>query len=146
MQRLRIEAATTPEEVSACLALRWEGFVEEQGVPEADEVDGLDEACEHVLGRIDGSPAAAARLLRRGAAMKIQRVCVAKVHRGEGFGAEMIRFCVARAREAGAEEALLGAQTHALGFYEALGFEAFGPVYDDAGIPHRDMRLLIQAR
>ncbi|MEO0503034.1 MAG: GNAT family N-acetyltransferase, partial [Pseudomonadota bacterium] len=33
----------------------------------------------------------------------------------------------------------LGAQTHALSFYEKLGFEAFGPVYDDAGIPHRDM-------
>ena len=24
-------------------------------------------------------------------------------------------------------------------FYEKLGFSAVGPVYDDAGIPHRDM-------
>ena len=30
-------------------------------------------------------------------------------------------------------------QTHALGFYERLGFTAFGPEYMDAGIPHRDM-------
>mgnify|MGYP002653135186 CR=1 FL=1 len=35
------------------------------------------------------------------------------------------------------------AQTHALGFYERLGFVAFGPVYDDAGIPHRDMQLAL---
>ena len=39
----------------------------------------------------------------------------------------------------GITRAKLGAQTHALGFYEKLGFTAYGPVYDDAGIPHRDM-------
>ena len=33
------------------------------------------------------------------------------------------------------------AQTHALGFYERLGFVAFGDEFDDAGIPHRDMVL-----
>jgi predicted GNAT family N-acyltransferase len=33
----------------------------------------------------------------------------------------------------------LGAQIHALGFYERLGFAAVGPVYMDAGIEHRDM-------
>jgi len=36
--------------------------------------------------------------------------------------------------------AVLGSQTHAIGFYERLGFTPFGPEYDDAGIPHRDMR------
>ena len=28
---------------------------------------------------------------------------------------------------------------HAIPFYEKLGFTVCGPVYDDAGIPHRDM-------
>jgi predicted GNAT family N-acyltransferase len=36
---------------------------------------------------------------------------------------------------------MLGAQVHALGFYERLGFAAVGPVYRDAGIEHRDMVL-----
>ena len=36
----------------------------------------------------------------------------------------------------------LGAQVRAIGFYEALGFEAYGPEYLDARIPHRDMRVL----
>ena len=40
-------------------------------------------------------------------------------------------------------EARLAAQTHALGFYEALGFEAFGPEFMDAGIPHRDMKMVL---
>jgi len=37
----------------------------------------------------------------------------------------------------------LGAQVHALGFYERLGFTAVGPVYQDAGIAHRDMVLAL---
>jgi predicted GNAT family N-acyltransferase len=36
-----------------------------------------------------------------------------------------------------------GAQLHALGFYEKLGFSAYGPVYLDAGIEHRDMILAL---
>jgi ElaA protein len=41
----------------------------------------------------------------------------------------------------GITRAKLGAQIQALGFYEKLGFVAVGPVYDDAGIDHRDMVL-----
>jgi predicted GNAT family N-acyltransferase len=31
-------------------------------------------------------------------------------------------------------------QTHAIPFYERLGYVAEGAVYEDAGIPHRSMR------
>ena len=46
----------------------------------------------------------------------------------------------ARARERGLRVMVLSAQTHALGFYERLGYTAYGPVFDDAGLPHRWMR------
>lgn len=59
-----------------------------------------------------------------------------------GIGAALIRAAVARFRAMpGVTKAKLGAQVHALGFYQALGFQAVGPVYDDAGIAHRDMVL-----
>ena len=35
---------------------------------------------------------------------------------------------------------LLAAQVHALPFYRAHGFEAEGAEYEEAGIPHRNMR------
>jgi predicted GNAT family N-acyltransferase len=54
------------------------------------------------------------------------------------LGAALIRSALDAARGK-ATMAKLGAQVHALGFYEALGFAAIGPVYDDAGIDHRDM-------
>jgi ElaA protein len=44
-------------------------------------------------------------------------------------------------RGLGLRRAKLGSQVHAVPFYERLGFVAEGPVYDDAGIPHRDMTM-----
>jgi predicted GNAT family N-acyltransferase len=37
-------------------------------------------------------------------------------------------------------EAYLGAQVHAVGFYEKLGFEVEGEEFIDADVPHRHMR------
>jgi predicted GNAT family N-acyltransferase len=45
------------------------------------------------------------------------------------------------ARARGDREVALSAQTHAIRFYERFGFVAEGEQYDDAGIPHRWMRL-----
>jgi predicted GNAT family N-acyltransferase len=45
------------------------------------------------------------------------------------------------ARDAGFTLVILDSQTHAVPFYERLGFTAHGPEFDDAGIPHRSMRL-----
>ena len=42
-------------------------------------------------------------------------------------------------RERGLRLMVLSAQTQALGFYERLGYTAYGPVFDDAGLPHRWM-------
>ena len=68
------------------------------------------------------------------------RVCVRKSERGTGRGAKLFSACLKEAEaRGGVNKAKLGAQIQALGFYQKLGFEAFGPVYLDAGIEHRDM-------
>jgi len=128
------------DDLTTCLALRRAVFIEEQGVSEADEVDGRDAEALHVLATSDGTPLGCARILIDGDTAKIGRVCVLKEGRGTGLGAAIINACLNVAREQpGVTRAKLGAQTHALAFYERLGFAAYGPVYDDAGIPHRDM-------
>jgi predicted GNAT family N-acyltransferase len=43
----------------------------------------------------------------------------------------------------GVTRATLGAQTHALGFYEKLGFTAYSAVFDDAGIDHQAMEIAV---
>ncbi len=129
-------------DIALVRALRRRVFIEEQGVSEADEVDGQDEGATHLLALAEDRPVGTARILWKGDTAKIGRVCVLPEARGTGLGAALIRAAVEIARgRPGLSRALLGAQTHALGFYERLGFTAFGPVYDDAGIPHRDMDL-----
>ena len=131
-------------DIAACRALRRTVFIEEQGVPEADEIDELDGEAIHLLAEVEGRPVGSARLLVRGETGKIGRVCVLAEQRGAGLGAALIHAAVAELRRIpGVRQAKLGAQTHALGFYEKLGFTALGPEYIDAGIPHRDMVLAL---
>ncbi len=128
------------QDLAACHALRRAVFIEEQGIAEAEEWDDLDSAALHLLARDGADPLGTARLFIQGALGKIGRVCVARRARGTGLGAALIEAGCARLAQAGCTEAQLGAQLQAIPFYEKLGFVAFGPVYDDAGIPHRDMR------
>ena len=127
-------------DIAACRAIRETVFVGEQSVPRELECDGLDDQAIHLLATLDGQPAGTARLLLQGETGKITRVAVLAHARGTGLGAALIRAGLDHLRgQPGIRRAKLGAQLHALGFYEKLGFTALGPVYDDAGIPHRDM-------
>ena len=134
---------TPTTDIDACRALRRTVFIEEQGIAEADEIDDLDGEAVHLLALQDGQPVGTARLLRKGDSGKIGRVCVLADARGRGIGAALIRAAVETFRGLGLRQAKLGAQAHALGFYAALGFEAVGEVYEDAGIAHRDMILML---
>ncbi len=121
----------------ACLAIRMEVFVSEQNVPEDEERDAFDETALHILALVDGQPAATARaLLKAPGLIKIGRVAVRAAYRGTGLGGKLMR--AVEAAYPGAAF-MLDAQLQALKFYAKLGYAAEGPVFDDAGIPHRRM-------
>ena len=129
------------EDVPTCQALRRVVFIDEQGVSEADEVDGLDGRAIHLLAWDEACPVGTARLLVKGATGKIGRVCVLPEARGLGLGAALIEAALDVLRgQAGVAVACLGSQSHATGFYEKLGFVVEGDEFLDAGIPHRHMR------
>ena len=137
---LHVTLAESAEDRAACLALRREVFVEEQGVSPADEQDGRDAAATHLLARRDGAPVGTLRIRIIGDTAKIERVCVRRSLRGQGVGTALTRAALERMVAApGVTQALLGAQLPVIGFYQRLGFTAQGPDYMDAGIPHRDM-------
>lgn len=123
-----------------CIALRMEVFVHEQNVPVEDELDDLDDQAVHILARDGTTPVGTARVVIQGETAKIGRVCIVKSARGTGLGKDLMQFALnLAAQTTQVRQAKLGAQTYAIGFYEGLGFTAFGPIYDDGGIPHRDM-------
>jgi predicted GNAT family N-acyltransferase len=129
-------------DLTECLALRYTVFVEEQNVPVELERDALDKLAIHLLATVEGTPMGTARIVLKDSTGKIGRVCVLKDARGTGLGASLIREALEVLRNTpGITRAALGAQLNALGFYEQLGFTAYGDVFDDAGIDHRMMEL-----
>lgn len=126
-------------DIATCLNIRRVVFTEEQGVSVADDVDGRDDEALHLLAVKNGVPVGTARMLLSGTTGKIGRVAVLKSERGTGLGKALIEAACDLLKKRGLATAKLGAQTHAIGFYEALGFVARGPEFDDAGIPHREM-------
>lgn len=116
-------------------------FMVEQGVTAELEWDGIDHECRHALAEdVVGRPIGCARLLPDG---HIGRVAVLADWRGKGIGDALLLRIIELARELGHRRVVLNAQTHALAFYARHGFVAYGPEYDDAGIPHRAMELEI---
>ncbi|MEU3336054.1 GNAT family N-acetyltransferase [Streptomyces sp. NPDC002144] len=146
-----VRIAVDPADLEACFAVRKEVFVGEQGVPEDIEYDAYDAVALHVLAvRDDGVPLGTGRLLHgEAAAAKVDgdlsvgslgRLAVTREARGLGVGVALVRAIEDAARARGLTAVDLHAQTHALGFYERLGYAAYGPEYPEAGIPHRAMR------
>ncbi|MEP3442645.1 MAG: GNAT family N-acetyltransferase [Sulfitobacter sp.] len=129
------------KDLESCYALRRKVFVDEQGYSAEGEVDALDPLSHHLLAHEDGLSVATARVYLEDGTAKIGRVCVLNTFRGTGLGAGLILAAVALARDHGAKRAVLGAQIHAVGFYEKLGFSPYGDVYADEGEPHQMMEL-----
>ncbi|WP_329115984.1 GNAT family N-acetyltransferase [Streptomyces sp. NBC_01465] len=131
------------EDLEACFAVRREVFVAEQGVPEELEYDARDAGALHVLAVGADGPLGTGRLLtgiEEDGVGSLGRLAVLKAARGLGVGVALVRAIEDAARERGLTAVDLHAQTHALGFYERLGYAAYGPEFPDAGIAHRAMR------
>lgn len=133
----------SPEKIQACLRIRLLVFVEEQKVPHDLEVDGLDPDCTHFLATDpDGNEVGTARMrVTEDGQVKAERVAVLLSARGTGVGADLMAALEIEAQTRGFSQVILSAQMSALPFYERRGYVANGPVFDDAGIPHRKMHL-----
>ncbi|UFU04242.1 GNAT family N-acetyltransferase [Ruania suaedae] len=130
--------------------IRFEVFVDEQGVAPADELDDRDAGAVHLLaiGSRAGAPQAqdlgTARLLDDGPGLAhASRVAVRRPGRGRGVGrmlmAALEREALALHADRAAEiRMVLSGQESALGFYAALGYAVGSERYLDAGIWHRD--------
>ncbi|MEM7719487.1 MAG: GNAT family N-acetyltransferase [Pseudomonadota bacterium] len=128
-----------PDEMADVLEVRRVVFIVGQNVSEDEERDGKDADAIHLIAFEGQTPVGTARLLLHETIGKIGRVAVLAEVRGKGIGKAIIDVALKELRSEGMVIAKLSAQTHALAFYEALGFVAEGPEYLDAGILHRDM-------
>lgn len=125
--------------------IRQTVFIDEQQVPPELEWDATDEIADHYLMVLpDNTPIGVARVFSTlGEVAHIGRMAIVPALRGQGHGQHLLRYLMAEAgAESGTEpgELRLSAQEHAVPFYQASGFHLCSDAYDDAGIPHFDMR------
>lgn len=125
-------------------AVRRAVFIEEQNVPEDLEWDEHDEHAYHVLALADDGTAIGTGRLK--VDCHIGRMAVLKSWRGRGVGGAVLEALLELAQKEGCTEVRLHAQTHAIPFYARFGFTPVGEVFEEAGIPHRLMRLDMSRR
>ena len=115
-------------------------FINEQGISEADEMDGTDGSCIHLVAYVDNDiPAATGRIMITRDDFMIGRVAVLREYRGKQLGKIVMQALVNACCDMGGERQILHAQLSARPFYEKLGFTAYGEEYEEAGTPHISM-------
>ena len=166
---MRVIPVTTPEELAQALAVRFEVFVEEQGVsPEAehDSIDNDPRTLHVIAYDDDGVAVGTARLVAphsdsaHGTAVgfgtmdpalpHVGRLAVRQASRRTGAGRALMAALEAQALELyGAGRRIrveLSAQDQALPFYKRLGYTPFGDAYLDEGISHHDAFKIVVRR
>jgi predicted GNAT family N-acyltransferase len=136
-----VKTVSSEQERKAAYGIRLRVFVDEQRVPRAIELDRDDAHARHFLAVVSSKAVGTARVVLRRGNAKIGRMAVLKGYRRKGIGTILLKRAVRMARQAGARKIYLHAQVPVIRFYEQLGFRCVGPVFEEAGIPHRKMIL-----
>ncbi|WP_049928591.1 GNAT family N-acetyltransferase [Halopiger goleimassiliensis] len=138
-----VRVADDETDREAALDVRHAVFVEEQGVDPDLEIDEHDPDATHFVA-VDGDQAVGAARLRTleesDAVGTVERVAVLESRRGEGIGRRLMAAVEREAAAMGLETVTLHSQTHAADFYDRLGYERSSDVFEEAGIPHVEMR------
>jgi predicted GNAT family N-acyltransferase len=140
---ISIQITHWDEAKSQVMPIRHEVFIKEQEVPEELEWDEFDQDALHAIVKKDQEVIGTARLIINNANARIGRMAIEKEYREQGIGQKLLSILIQTAKEKGAQECILHAQTHAIAFYAKSDFEPNGPIFDEAGIPHVEMRLIL---
>lgn len=121
-------------------ALRIGIFVHEQNIPIELEVDEKDEygKAKHVVLYDDNNEAVATArfFLDDTSKWHIGRICVSKKVRGTGLGRVLLEATESEIKKLGGDKSYISAQTQAKGFYDSLGYIAYGDTYLEDTVEH----------
>ena len=132
-----VRLADSASTVEDGFTVRRDVFIREQGVDEAEEMDGRDDEATHFVAYDDGDPVGTARVRTPEPGVgKVERVAVLADYRQSGVGRSIMDRVEEWARGRGLETLKLHAQTRVEAFYEKLGYETTSDVFQEAGIDH----------
>lgn len=148
---IAIVPVTNEGELFQALAIREVVFIEEQSVPEGLERDAEDASAYHVLAMKGGHAIGTGRLVElpepppgaQGKWGRVGRMAVLSSDRRHGVGVKLLSALEAEAKRRGLQGIKLHAQLSAMEFYKRHGYEADGAVFEEAGMPHLEMKKLL---
>lgn len=75
--------------------------------------------------------------------LKMRQVCVSETHQREGIGKKMCHFSEEYAKGEGYNVLYCHARAVAAPFYKKLGYETVGDAFDEVGLEHYKMELVL---
>lgn len=127
--RLKVIVARTSEDVERALAIRAAVFMIEQNCPYDEEFDGNDRSCTHLLGYVDGEPAAAIRIRYFADFVKLERLAVLPRFRGVLIAREIVQSAIDFCRRKGYRKMYGHGQKRLLNFWARHGFKPMDKNY-----------------
>lgn len=147
MNNIKIKKVETEKELNDALEVRRKVFIGEQKVSLELEIDGKDKEADHFLAYLGDNPLGTFRIRYLSNELaKIERMAVVFESRGKGVGGQLMETAISYLQEKNIKEIVLHAQEHAKTFYEKFGFKQEGGMFEDANIPHIEMRKILPNR
>lgn len=114
------------DDLSDVFQIRRRVFVEEKGISEEIEFDGLDNMCLHGLIKVQGKKLGAGRIFYDGESFRLGHIAVLEDERGKKYGDFLVRMLADRCFVSGALEVVVETGCDTAAFFERIGFYKSG--------------------
>lgn len=144
--KIRIKAVEKTEEYLNVKEIRRRVFQIEQAIDSSLDFDGKDEDACHFIAYCNLVPAGTARVryfIDGPESARIERVAVLPEFRGNGVGRITMEYVLNFLKDRWFGKAELNAQDYIKSFYEKIGFKQTGEPFENSGILHIRMEIIL---
>lgn len=134
---VNVKIVESDNEKESVISIRRIVFIQELNIPEHMEIDDNEDLAIYVLAKIEGKNVGTARWRETNSGIKLERFAVLNQYRSYGVGTAMTKFILKQLDQS--KLIYLNAQESAISFYEKLGFDSTGSMFDEVGIAHQKM-------
>ena len=134
---VNVKIVESDDEKEFVISIRRIVFIQELNIPEHMEIDDNEDLATYVLAKVEGKIVGTARWRETNSGIKLERFAVLNQYRSYGVGTAMTKFILKQLDQS--KLIYLNAQESAISFYEKLGFDSTGSMFDEVGIAHQKM-------
>jgi predicted GNAT family N-acyltransferase len=141
--RIKVVLIDNESDLKLAQQIRYEVFVEGQGVPAEEEIDRFEVESRHFLALMDGEACGAARWRITEKGVKLERFAVLEHLRGMGVGSALVRAVlddISVQPDTNGKPLYLHSQISAVPLYKKFGFRCFGDLFQECDIDHYLMK------